>query len=102
MKKTINLMLFLCLIGILACEKTSNDTTIKEFAYSSCKDNLKESDEIESIHLKSLANNQLLIEHINAFFNCEPGKITVKGEIIDASKINIYEDEEKNTADCIC
>lgn len=102
MKKIVNLMLTLCIINILSCEKNTNDSIIKEFAYSSCKGNLKESGETESIHLKTLANNQLLIEHINAYFNCEPGKITVKGEIIDAYKINIYEDEEQNIADCIC
>jgi len=102
MKKTINQMIFLCLIGILACEKNSNDTIIKDYTYSACKDNLKESDETESIHLKTLTNNQLLIEHINAYFNCEPGKILVKGEIINANQINIYEDEEQHIADCIC
>jgi hypothetical protein len=101
-------VLFFILLMISSCEKSTRiiilnrDLMISDLNNSGCKNQLRSAVSTESIHFKMLNEGKLLIEHSNTFFNCAPGRITVHCEIIPDNHINIYEDEEKNDANCIC
>ena len=99
---------FFGLLMISACDKPSqivtlnHDLMISDFNNSGCKNHLRSTGSVESIHFKMLNGDILSIEHFNVLFNCEPGKITVNCEMISNDHINIYEDEETDDANCIC
>lgn len=101
MKFVLFQLVFLCWLGLLSCEKKQNEPTVRDLNYSDCKGDLKSSLDSENIHFKMNSDNELLVEHQNVYFNCEPGKISVTGET-DENNINIYEIEEQHMADCIC
>jgi hypothetical protein len=92
---------------ITSCFKSNDDSNnldkiIHDFSYSGCLSGLRVSNTQESLHFKILANQQLLVEHCNIYFNCKPGEIIITGEIVDQNHINIYENEETEDANCIC
>jgi len=106
MKAKIIYPIFLLLIvALTSCKKEfPNDTlSIKDLSVSDCKTKGGSSKGIdpEYITLKTVDDYYLLVNHINAMFNCEPGQITVTIEI-SSNEISMEEDESSSLADCIC
>ena len=55
----------------------------------------------EYVEYKGLANGYLALKHVNALFNCEPGKLEIQASI-DGNEIRILENEELSLANCVC
>jgi len=106
MKAKIIYPIFLLLIvALTSCKKEfpNDPLSIKDLSVSDCKTKGGSSKGIdpEYITLKTVDDYYLLVNHINAMFNCEPGQITVTIEI-SSNEISMEEDESSSLADCIC
>jgi len=106
MKAKIIYPIFLLLIvALTSCKKEfpNDPLSIKDLSVSDCKTKGGSSKGIdpEYITLKTVDDYYLLVNHINAMFNCEPGQITVTIEI-SSNEISMDEDESSSLADCIC
>ena len=105
--KNLSKILFLCGIIVFmafSCEKDNVDDKIfhvKDFSYDGCKNTSSKSSIDEYIEYKTVDENYLSVKHVNALFNCCPGKLIVNA-IIDSAKLIITEDEEEHACDCIC
>lgn len=87
----------------VSCEGTDypeDEFSVSDVLYGSCKPVMK-SDIEEYLLLKVKDNYYLDIEHINAWFNCEPGEIIVDASIEEAT-ITINEYSTENLVNCIC
>lgn len=93
-------ILVFILLGLLSCEEEKTEI-VQDFEHSGCKPETKSAFNSETIRFKSLDKGQLLVEHFDTYFNCEPGEITVTAKINNKT-IEIYEDETDHAADCIC
>jgi hypothetical protein len=98
------LFLFL-LMALTSCKKEfpKDPLALSDLSVTGCKtkgDNAKNVDP-EYINIKTVENYYLRFSHINSFFNCEPGELTVSAEI-SADRITINENETTSSANCIC
>lgn len=85
------------------CEKENSHIplSVDQITYGDCKPETKKSGNSEYIEYKTVDADYLQINHVNAWFNCEPGKIFVSAELInDTIVVNEY--EETALANCIC
>jgi hypothetical protein len=92
-------------ITLTSCKKEfpNDPLAMSDLSVTGCKtkgDNAKAVDP-EYITIKTIDNYYLRVSHINSFFNCEPGEITVSTEI-SSDRITINEDETTSSANCIC
>ena len=118
--KTKYILLFTLSMILLSCNpEINNDTCPPDTdpfgsdpygairSHSDCKDisgkiDTQTSNSDECIYYKYFAEYKILyISHINAAFNCEPGKISSKFSFNDKN-INIIESQEKSSARCNC
>lgn len=109
------LITLLLLIGGMGCEKSGNTTNtfqLTDFSYVGCKEttdganspkssNGVLADEQEYIMYKAVNPTYLEVQHINAVFNCCPGKLIAESAISNDT-IKIMEDESEHSCDCIC
>ncbi len=103
--KGIAAVIFL-LIATIRCDKEEvlnlSDTVLPVTSYTSsdCKGNLRSLETECYVVLKSIDNNKLKVEYINAEMNCCPGEIKAQASIQDKIlKIIFYEDPP---GDCRC
>ncbi len=99
----------LLIITNVSCDKEKNNNSfgVHNLSYSDCKSNnntktqkVEQTSQKEYLELK--ANDKYLkINHINAEFNCCPGKILVTSKISNDT-IFIDENETEHTCNCIC
>jgi len=92
-------------IALTSCKKEfpKDPLAISDFSVTGCKtkgDNAKAVDP-EYITIKTVDNYYLRFSHINSFFNCEPGEITISTDI-SSDRITINEEETTSSANCIC
>jgi hypothetical protein len=103
--KVICPVLLLLIAGMTSCKKEfPNDLlSIKDFFVSDCKTKGVSSKGIdpEYITIKTVDDYYILVNHINAMFNCEPGQITVTIEV-SSNEISMDENESSSLANCIC
>lgn len=104
--KTVLKIIFLCGIIVFtaySCEKIDKENiVVKNFEYNGCKNTQKGmiSDQ-EYIKIKEIDNNYLYVEHINAIFNCCPGKLFVNAKL-NNDEIIFEEGEEEHGCNCLC
>ena len=103
--KVIYPIFLLLIVGLTSCKKEfpNDPLSIKDLSVSDCKTKGGSSNGIdpEYITLKTVDDYYLLVNHINAMFNCEPGQITVTIKI-SSNEISMDENESSSLADCIC
>lgn len=98
--------LFFLLFGAGCDRENANENIqIKDFSYQGCKeivtDFTKSAESEESIEYHALAGGYLHIKHVNAVFNCCPGRI--KADIsVEGNVFNIVESETDPQCNCIC
>jgi len=88
---------------LTCCEKENSPKlpSVGKITYGDCKPITKKSGESEYLEYKTVDTDYLQINHINAWFNCEPGEIFVTAELINgAIVVDAY--EETALANCIC
>ena len=97
--KKIFFLLSLSLV-LISCEKTYDLKNLKvdQISFSDCKPSKGIT---ESIEYKTVDKKYLSITHVNSFFNCDPGQLSVDIKIQNDT-IVINEDEERGLANCIC
>ena len=114
MKTILKILLLSSLFGMLSmsCGKESNSAVkshsfgVINFKNSSCKSSHKtilannQAGDSETMQIKS-ENGNWNVKHINAMFNCDPGKLTATGDT-SGFTININENEEKHDENCLC
>jgi hypothetical protein len=85
------------------CEKVYDPTalSVDQITYGDCKSDIKKSDDPGYIEYFTVDADYLQINHINAWFNCEPGHIFVSAQLIQDT-IAVEENEETLGANCIC
>lgn len=103
MKKTIVPVLILFVsIFITSCEKIDNQKLkVDNITYGTCKPGFKSLVTNEKIVYRTVDINYLEVDHINAMFNCEPGRLLVDVEF-NNDTIFVNESEEQSLANCIC
>ena len=103
--KVIYPIYLLLIVSITSCNKEfpNDPLSIKDLSVSNCKTKGGSSKGIdpEYITLKTVDDYYLLINHINAMFNCEPGQITVTINV-SSDEISMDENESSSLANCIC
>jgi hypothetical protein len=101
-------LLALCfLVGGAGCNRDNpyEEIKIKDFSYQGCKEIVihytKASEREEYIEYKAVADGYLDIKHVNAVFNCCPGRI--KADVsVEGNIFNIVESETDPQCKCIC
>ena len=84
------------------CEKNENKFfEVKDFTHSDCKNNSQKTSLEECIKIKTLNDNTIQINHVNAVFNCCPGELSAEGTIKNDT-ITINESETEHSCNCIC
>jgi len=106
MKKTSTILFLFGIIFLMAfsCKKDNVDNKnlqIKDYNCSDCKSSSNRFEVVEYLEYSTVEENFLSVKHINALFNCSPGKITASIKI-EGSNLIITEDEESSIADCVC
>jgi len=106
MKNKVIYPIFLLLtVSITSCNKEfpNEPLSIKDISVSDCKTKGGSSKGIDPdyITLKTVDDYYLLINHINAMFNCQPGQITIAISF-SSNEITMDENESSSLADCIC
>jgi hypothetical protein len=95
----------LLIISITSCNKEfpNDPLSIKDLSVSDCKTKGGTSKGIdpEYITIRTVDDYYLLVNHINAMFNCQPGQITVTISV-SSNEITMTENESSSLADCIC
>jgi hypothetical protein len=88
---------------LTCCEKETSRKvpSVGKITYGDCKPETKKSGESEYLEYKTVDTDYLQINHINAWFNCEPGQLFVSAELIN-DIIAVDEYEESHFANCIC
>lgn len=74
---------------------------IDKITYGDCKTDVTKSAGTERIEFSTVDKNYLEIKHINAMFNCEPGRLLVSVSR-ENNTIFVDENEEYPIANCIC
>jgi hypothetical protein len=109
--KKITLLLFICFIGGCETDKTvslPDSIYSRIISYSDCK-NLKSADPYDELPERQgcieyhydPGNKKLFLKHLNAIFNCCPGKIYSETNVSYDTLI-IQEFEETPGCNCIC
>lgn len=100
------LALFL-LMGGAGCnrENPTGEIQIKDFSFLGCKEETtgftKSAESPEYIEYEALAGGYLHLRHVNAVFNCCPGRI--KADVsVEGNTISIVESETDPQCKCIC
>jgi hypothetical protein len=106
MKTSIISSFFLFLIlTSTSCKKEfpDNPLTIDNLSVSDCKSVglNKGSTSPMYITLKTVNDYYIQYEHINSWFNCEPGQLTISFEM-SSNSITLDENESSSSTDCIC
>ncbi len=88
-----------------SCKKEFPDDSlaIDNLAVSDCK-SIGSNKNVSSpmyITLKTVNDFYLQFNHVNSWFNCEPGQITISLEI-SSDIISVDENESSSLANCIC
>jgi hypothetical protein len=103
--KVIYPILLLLIVSMTSCKKEfpNDPLSIKDLSVSDCKTKGGSSKGIdpEYITLEAVDDYYLLVNNINAMFNCEPGQITVTINI-SSNEISMEENESSSFTDCIC
>jgi len=103
--KIICSLVLIIIAGMTSCKKEFPDDplAINDIIISDCKTLGESSNEIDSgyITLKTIDDYFLLVNHINAMFNCEPGQISVT-IYVSLNEISMDENESSSLANCIC
>ena len=103
--KVVYIISLLLIAGTTSCKKEfpNDPLSIKDLSVSDCKTKggSTKGTNPEYITLKTVDDYYLLINHINAMFNCEPGQITVT-IAVSSNEISMDENESSSLADCIC
>jgi len=103
--KVIYPIFFLLFLSFTSCNKEfpKDPLSIKDLSVSDCKTKGVSFGGIdpEYITLKTVDDYYLLVNHINAMFNCQPGQITVAVSF-SSNEITMDENESSSLADCIC
>ncbi len=88
---------------ICCCERLNNQPqlSVDQIIYGDCKQGTTKSENTEYIEYRTAQKQYLQINHMNVWFNCEPGKILVDAEIGNDT-IVINENEQSSEANCIC
>jgi len=106
MKTSIISSFFLILIFTsTSCKKEfpDNPLTIDKLSVSDCKSVglNKGSTSPMYITLKTVNDYYIQYDHINSWFNCEPGQITISFKM-SSDSISLDENESSSAANCIC
>jgi hypothetical protein len=98
-----NLLGIVFILLVTCCEKETSHIvpSVGQITYGDCKPATKKSGDSEYIEYKTVDVDYLQINHVNAWFNCEPGKVFVSAELINDT-IVVDEFEETGLANCIC
>jgi hypothetical protein len=88
---------------VTCCEKETPHKVLSvgQITYGDCKPATKKSGDSEYIEYETVDGVYLQMNHVNAWFNCEPGKIFVSAEL-NNDIIAVDEYEETALANCIC
>ena len=101
-KKLALAILLAALCGCSSSDESSSEFHVRDVANSGCKStSATRSENPEYFEFKALPGGYLSVNHVNAMFNCEPGKLIVRASI-DGHTIKIVELEETALANCIC
>ena len=86
---------------LISCEKSHDLKNLKidQISISDCK--TTKGILLDSIKYKTIDNNYLSITHVNSYFNCDPGQLSVDIETQNDTVV-INEAEERGLANCIC
>lgn len=80
----------------------TGDFHVRDVANSGCKSTSRtRSEHPEYFEFKACDGGYLSVNHVNAMFNCAPGKLKIEATI-DGNVIKILEMEETALANCIC
>ena len=87
----------------------SDDTPfhVKTVANSGCKktgNETRSADDIsnpEYIEYNAMGNGYLSLNHVNTYFNCQPGELSIQATL-EGNEIKILETEEQALVKCIC
>ena len=94
-------IVFILLLNCCEQENSHIQLSVEQITYGDCKPVTKKSSNSEYIEYKTVDGDYLQINHVNAWFNCEPGQIFVSAELINDT-IVVHEYEETGLANCIC
>ena len=94
-------IVFILLVNCCEREASHMIPSVSQITYGDCKSAAKKSGESEYIEYKTVDVDYLQINHVNAWFNCEPGKIIVTAELTN-NTIVVDEYEETGLVNCIC
>ena len=91
------------ILFVTCCEKETShrQLSVEQITYGDCKPGTKKSGDSEYIEYKTVDTDYLQINHVNVWFNCEPGKLLVSAELINDT-IVVNEAEETALVNCIC
>ena len=84
-------MNYRCLLSIFfiflvtCCEKETSHKVLSvgQITYGDCKPATKNSGDSEYIEYETVDGDYLQMNHVNAWFNCEPGQLLVSAELIN-------------------
>jgi hypothetical protein len=103
--QVISTFLMIFFLAATSCKKEfpDNPLTIDNLTVSDCKSVglNKGSTSPMYITLKTVNDYYIQYDHINSWFNCEPGQITVSFEM-SSDSITLDENESSSAANCIC
>lgn len=100
------MLVFFFLLGI-SCENDTNkmksDFKVEGFSHTGCKNKTRSNskEDAEYMHLKTVAQNTLRVQHLNATFNCCPQELIVNTTVRNDT-ILINEDEKMQGCNCVC
>lgn len=101
----ISSFLLILIFAFTSCKKEfpDNPLTIDNLSVSDCKSiGLNKGDNSPMyITLKTVDDYYIQFTHVNSWFNCEPGQITVSFEM-SSDSISLDENESSHLANCIC
>lgn len=103
MRTNRTLLIILLFAAIAACKKDDlygDQFALYDLTYGECKP-VSKADIEEYLLLKIEEEKYLKVEHINAIFNCSPGKILGTATLIDYT-IVIDEFETQSLENCVC
>lgn len=111
MKKSIYILLLACATFVGSCSDDTEDPDTDNSSLepteqlvtkqTGCKPVASRQQVQETVQLKTINKNQLLLKHIDATLNCRPGNIYFLASLSN-NQITITEREEDTSANCVC